>query len=139
MFRPKIEPLKDWDEVVEAFSELPKPTLDFSGEEPNRTVWIFRGHKRRADPLQPTIERMSEHHYSWARLEHQILTEFQSRARLYIKAHEIPTEPLSWLALMRHLGVPTRLLDFTQSPYVAMYSEPASLWYNFVRALVSRK
>jgi len=32
-----------------------------------------------------------------------------------------PDDKLAWLAIMQHYGVPTRLLDFTYSPYIALY------------------
>jgi hypothetical protein len=56
---------------------------------------------------------------------------------------------LSWLAVMQHYGVPSRLLDFTLSPYVALYfalrartvdemrSSHAALWAIDARALKS--
>ena len=45
----------------------------------------------------------------------------KARARLHLSASLIPGDELSWLALMQHNGVPTRLLDFTYSPFIALY------------------
>jgi hypothetical protein len=53
--------------------------------------------------------------------EDYTLLEFKSKFHLYDTSNVAPSSKLEWLALMQHYGVPTRLLDFTTSPYIALY------------------
>jgi len=54
-------------------------------------------------------------------------------------------EELEWLALMRHYGAPTRLLDWTTSPYVAAFfataeakpDESSAIWAIDITAIRS--
>jgi hypothetical protein len=52
-----------------------------------------------------------------------LLRDFQRRAHNFLAAQHLPAAEMvgEWLALMQHFGAPTRLLDFTRSPYVAAY------------------
>lgn len=63
-----------------------------------------------------------------------MLERFKSNAHIYLSHLPDFSDNLSWIALMQHHGAPTRLLDFTFSPYVALYfalesgSEDAALY-----------
>ena len=58
-----------------------------------------------------------------ANVEQFFVFQFKRRAHNYLSASLLPKEgdSLEWLALMQHHGAPTRLLDFTRSPYVASF------------------
>ena len=87
--------------------------------------WLFRGVLDDWD-LKPSLQRACE---DWnvpmsERLvvEKRLLRDFK---RAYPPRAETPApsykEDLSWLALMQHHGAPTRLLDWTFSPFVAAF------------------
>jgi hypothetical protein len=101
--------VQSWDDLTKTFKYLMADR------------WLFRG-QARDWCLKSTLER---HVSSWEldpthapALEAALAREFRRRARgedqLLIK-----DDMLSCLALMRHHGAPTRLLDCTYSPFVA--------------------
>lgn len=118
-----ISELNSWREIDNAFAQFPSPAVDFDPEgEPDRTVWVFRGHNCSSYELEPSIERAAKGKGEWAALESMVLDEFQAKARMHMDLSDWRSnDRLSWLALMQHYGIPTRLLDFTYSPYVALY------------------
>ena len=99
--------------------------------------WVFRGQSDAGWALQNAIERTDfvQLHHS---VEAEFVAEFQRGARNYLTRDQIPEHLIEWLALMQHHGAPTRLLDFTKSPFIAAYfayeisdivaSEYISLW-----------
>lgn len=83
--------------------------------------FAFRGQSDANWGLQSTLERSVPEQGKRRNFEEHSLDNFKSKFRLYSRELEMPEKKLSWLSLMQHYGVPTRLLDFTQSPYVALY------------------
>jgi hypothetical protein len=86
--------------------------------------YAFRGHSDSDWILEASLERMlGEEHYAERAVifENRALSYFMSKFSIYNRTESEPMSKLSWLALMQHHGVPTRLLDFTESPYVALY------------------
>jgi hypothetical protein len=72
--------------------------------------------------LETTIERQARFsNLPWSALEHLVIDEFKSRAPMHLTPPSIPADKFTWLALMQHYGAPTRLLDFSNSPFVALY------------------
>jgi len=80
---------------------------------------LFRGHDDAGYPLLTTLDRYSGTRKRQA--EDILLREFRRRMHQYLPSESIPKSDLVTLALMEHYGVPTRLLDVTRSPYVALY------------------
>jgi hypothetical protein len=84
--------------------------------------WIFRGQSN-PWPLQPAVGRAAAGGglASSPAAERAMLEEFKQRARRQMADVEVPASDLEWLALARSHGLPTRLLDWSLDPYVAIY------------------
>lgn len=113
----------DWAEIAKCLEEFPPPEIgiDYEGEVTSE-AWVFRGLQSSSYELQPAIERAAESKgMPWSALEVLVSSEFKSRAHMHFSAHSIPQDEFTWLAQMQHYSIPTRLLDFTYSPFVALY------------------
>jgi len=102
--------LSTWAEFVEV--------ADFM----TRQQWVFRGHDRAEWPLQTSLER--EFAGDRAReAERLTLWQFVRRAPQLLQPHLVPhdTDAAAWLGLIQHYGGPTRFLDVTRSPYIALF------------------
>jgi hypothetical protein len=82
--------------------------------------WVFRGHSSKGYRLESTLDRLPTR-YQKDTAEQYLLYQFQKAAHHYLDYAALPQTTLEWLALMQHHGAPTRLLDFTRSPYVASF------------------
>jgi hypothetical protein len=85
--------------------------------------YIYRGHSDKRWRLQSTLERILGDLFATdaEKYENYAISVFQSKFHLYDKLNERPKTKLEWLSIMQHYGVPTQMIDFTASPYVALY------------------
>lgn len=86
--------------------------------------FFYRGHANADWNLQSSLERLIGDKWSVEealKFEDFSLAQFRSKFHLYDHENVKPDSKLAWLSIMQHYGVPTRLLDFTESPYVALY------------------
>jgi len=81
----------------------------------NRILW-FRGHRDANWTLSPTVKRGYD-----SDGERNLTHRFRSRAGVRHERLPAYEDLASWLALMQHYGLPTRLLDWTRSPMVALF------------------
>lgn len=92
---------------------------------PKYRSWAFRGQADARWPLYSSISRYLKDHgvhpQAWAQQEERIVRIFRRKAHLFLEHVPDETDVFQWLALMQHHGAPTRLLDFTWSPFVAAF------------------
>jgi len=88
----------------------------------NNADWVFRGQSH-PWPLKPTLERIADPAIvrRFGTVEKPLTREFMSRVYQYTADVPAEDDELGCLALMQHYGAPTRLLDWTMSPFVAAF------------------
>jgi hypothetical protein len=79
---------------------------------------FYRGHADGAWPLLPTLLRRYTTEEDVREAESSLFFEFQARAR---ELHHLQLTDWDVLFFMRHHGVPTRLLDWTETLGIALY------------------
>jgi hypothetical protein len=76
-------------------------------------VW-YRGHSTQDWKLVPGFHRLTK-----PASEKDCINKFRQNANLLVE--QLPRTDFDWLFVMQHYGVPTRLLDWTESPLVGLY------------------
>ena len=102
--------------------------------------FVFRGQSDSNWKLKTAIERLKEEYKSYATdtdyrtIEKWTLYEFTRKFHLYSNLKLALNEKFEWLSTMQHYGAPTRLLDFSDSIFIALYfaiiesSGESSVW-----------
>jgi hypothetical protein len=85
--------------------------------------YIFRGQASADWPLRSSFDRRFSHLSPDARLElwDQLLTSFREKCIDYDVPDSVTENDARLLALAQHYGLPTRMLDWSTSPYVAAF------------------
>lgn len=83
-----------------------------------RGRWVFRGHSDKNYSLIPSVGRVPCPANHRIKYESSLFNMFRREAREHVES--LPSE-WEWLALARHHGLPTRLLDWSNNPLIALY------------------
>ena len=96
--------------------------------------WVYRGQSNCEWKIDSSLSRL----FDEAKLIHKaakgiprrlahiaherlLLEKFQSHAHIYTNHLPPKDKKLEWLSIMQHFGAPTRMIDVTFSPYIALY------------------
>ncbi|TXK45292.1 FRG domain-containing protein [Pontibacter qinzhouensis] len=129
------------DIVVNNWAEVQAALFDHSWNDKInrfRSNYVYRGSWSKNHQLSTSITRLGD---QYAELEPHILRNF----RKYAHSNAAPGDSIwNWLAVAQHHGLPTRLLDWTYSPLVALhfvtqdlskYHEDGVVWcVNYVKS-----
>lgn len=103
---------------ISSWNELNECLYEGSWQQPLgrfRARYAFRGMQDASFDLRTSLVRLGG---SYRQLESHLLRNF----RKYAQRSSVPGDSVwNWMAVAQHHGLPTRLLDCTYSPYVALH------------------
>ncbi len=108
------QPVRSWRELLDRYEAF------------KEGWWCFRGDSCSPDALKTSLERAAVFRWErdWSELpeiEEGLIRRFRREAHLYLSSEPAEGDRIGWLALMRHHGAPTRLLDWSFSFFVAVH------------------
>jgi hypothetical protein len=104
--RQKITSLADYIQVISS---------TVSG---NQRFW-FRGHEKASYSLTPSALRYAKENDRKTALD--LMSDFKRVAEIKLDRPPGPVDELKWAQIAQHYGLPTRLLDWTESATTALY------------------
>lgn len=112
----RIESWSEFEEVIVKYTSAPSWSGKFAFRGQADATWALR-----SSLLRSTTEDFPQ--LGLVTIERRATEYFAARAanHLPLAPDRAPTDWLAWWPLMQHYGAPTRLLDWTRSPYVAAY------------------
>ncbi len=119
--------IKDWASF-EAFADQRA-----SIGSPLQTTYLYRGQSDSSWPLHSSLLRIMKGQVGGRYaldLEGRMQELFRSQAYIHFTMESLPDDSnlLSWWQIMQHHGAPTRLIDWSASPYVAAYFAVVHNW-----------
>ena len=139
--RIEVNNLADWVQAILKLQKSECSRLVALGEVFGDTKWLYRGQSNASWPISSSFERMNKvscnhlgdpERYLRA-IERFSIEEFKHQAHSLVGNDSLSN--LEWTMLMRHHGVPTRLVDFTEGPLLALFfaleddsSEDFAVW-----------
>ena len=97
---------------VSYYEKTPKDIINWLNRLQEEGGYVFRGYNK-AEQMYATVARNKK----YIKKEKNLLYDFEYYAKSYINANC----PIEFMSCAQHYGLPTRLIDYTYNPFIALY------------------